>query len=500
MFHRFSSPAARIATAVVLFAGISAPAATYVKTSSSGQGLYATADENSKVATLPSGTVMATRAGSSGMNGWIQVSAPDCVDCYVFDDSVDNGVVAVTSVKVRTAPNSMSPEVARLLKGEPVIVRGKQKGWISIAPPASASFWVKADSVVPTSEGSSKTPAPVSQPTPVAQAPAPVLPSCTPTPPAPSHSPAPVSPVVEPPAPVAPITPVAPVTPTPITPAPVVTSTTRAPEPTPVAVTQPAPAIVPAWTPPANDATPAPPATPKEAKPVTPVQTVVTTSRPTPVVTPTTRKPTTPKPVATVPRTTPQTTTWQPRPATQRPVATATTPLPVNVPSPASVGTSDWERPAAGNARPAAAAPSVAAALSDVGNKTLLPKVKADPEWDDPSPGTLFPSRHRTPPAVRVPDEIADEKLSATFVQGKPGRAVGTLVHDEGGLFPGSRYEIRTFSDDGTSSEFVAVVHGRPEMLNPLVGRVVRADGTVWWLIGKSSTPHLVVESVTALR
>ena len=498
MFHRFPSLAARIATAASLFAGFSSPAATYVKTSSSGQGIYAKADETAKVATLPSGTVMAVREGSVGLNGWIQVAAPDCVDCYVFEDAVNNGTIALQNVKIRTAPSTMAPEVARLPKGEPVVVRGKQKDWLKIAPPASAMFWVKADSVVSASEGAPKTSAPTSQPMPVAQAPAPVLPNWTPAPP--SSSPAPVPPpsvpVVEPTAPVVPVTPV------PATPAPVVASTTRAPEPAPVAVTQPAPTIVPAWTPPDNDATPVQPATPKETQPepVTPVQTVVTTSRPTPVVTPTTRKPTPPKPVATVPRTTPQTTTWQPRPVTPRPVATTTTPAPVNVPSPAPAGTSDWEHHAVGNARPEAGATSVAAALSSVGNKTLLPKIKTAPEWDDPSPGTLFPSRHRTPPAARVPDEIADEKLSATFVQGKPGRAVGTLVHDEGGMFRGSRYEIRTFSDDGTSSEFVAVVHGRPEMLNPLVGRAVRADGTVWWLIGKSSTPHLVVESVTALR
>ena len=79
-------------------------------------------------------------------------------------------------------------------------------------------------------------------------------------------------------------------------------------------------------------------------------------------------------------------------------------------------------------------------------------------------------------------------------MQGKAGRAVGLLVHDEGGLFRGSRYEVLALSDDGTASERLAIVIGDPVVLNPLVDRAVRIDGTVWWLRG--STPLLVVDTI----
>ena len=72
------------------------------------------------------------------------------------------------------------------------------------------------------------------------------------------------------------------------------------------------------------------------------------------------------------------------------------------------------------------------------------------------------------------------------------------MVHDDGGLFRASRYEVRAFSDDGSSSELLAILVGDPTALNPLVDRSVRIDGTVWWL--RSSTPYLAVESIAPLR
>lgn len=194
------------------------------------------------------------------------------------------------------------------------------------------------------------------------------------------------------------------------------------------------------------------------------------------------------------------------KPATQT-VQSRPTPAPTShttsaAPAPVASGAS-WEKPASSprNGRRGTAAhsaprqASVSESLAGVDpNKTHLPKVLNDIEWTDPNPGTLLPNRRPAAIVARVPEAIADEKLSPTYVQGKAGRAVGLLVHEEGGIFSASRYEVLRLGADGTVSGRLAIVIGDAAVLNPLVDRAVRIDGTVWWL--RSSTPILAVETI----
>ena len=261
MLHRF--PGAAVPFALCVEAAFGAA----VKVTKSGQGIYAKADETKKAATLPAGTVMEVRNASSAPQGWVQVAVPSCVDLWIFADSVNNGVVTVTTGRIRSSTGPTAPEVARLPRGATVVVRGRggENGdWYKIAPPSSATMWVKADSVAPTSEAparveetsvvadSSQNPTPAILPPIIPTIPTPVA---TSTPPAPTQPTPPAQPAIpETPVAATPTPPPAPVVPTPVVtvpaPTPPAQSTPPAP-PAPVATTTPsAPApIVPDWQP-----------------------------------------------------------------------------------------------------------------------------------------------------------------------------------------------------------------------------------------------------------
>lgn len=498
MFRRFPSPSLLLgAVTLVLFS--QAAFGSAVKVTKSGQGIYSKPDETRKAATLPNGTVLEVLSASPSPQGWVQVAVPPCVDLWIFVDSVNNGVVTVGTGHVRTSTNTLAPEVARVPRGGTVTVRGREGDWFKIAPPASAKMWVKADAVAPTTEkparveeapvvlgSSSSVPAPILPPvmpvvpTSVAVA-EPVLPPAPapivlPSAPAPAPKPTPAEPVatkpIEPPAPAPSTTPARPLEP-------------------------PAkPVIVPAWQPPSLPEAPAEATSPSKL-----ADKLVAAPPPKPAATPH-AKPvavTAPKPIAVAP-------VRQVRAATPVPptfVPSRSVPVPATrVPA---ADTSSWEAPATGSAkhnRGAHSAPeaySVSADLARVGRtQTFLPRVETEADWGDPTPGTLLPTRKHPRIAGRVPEAIAEERLSPTYVQGKAGRAVGTLLHSEGGLFRGSRYEICTLSEDGIPLERLAVVVGDAATLNRFANRAVRIDGTVWWL--RNSLPHLAVETIVPLR
>lgn len=514
--------------AALLLAPPSSPAASYVRTTSSGQGIYAKADESSKVATLPAGTVMAVRSGSVGQKGWIQVAAPDCVDCWIPEDFIKDGAVSVSMVRVRSSQSPTAPEIARLQRGESVVERGRKKEWVRIAPPPSASLWVKAESVSAT--GDSPAPTTVREPSPVEDLPpviTPALPLATlpttppPPPEAPVEEPALPAPPVQVPSPAVPVPVALPSTPPipawqpPAEPDVVVVESV---EPSPPAVTYPTPTPEPAPT-----ATPTtPPHTPTLAsttvtRPTAPATTTVTrpatpatTTRPAahPIVSSTPHPATHPvsQPVNVVPAWQPPTTT----PASQ-PVSTPAWQPPAATPVAATaVDTSAWDTPATSTprkgrrtitSRRTSTQSRTAPATQAPGYGTVLPRIPVDAGWSDARPGTLLPNRRAVVPRRPVPEDIADERLSPRLSQGEPGRVLGVLVESDGGFLRTGRcrYEVRELSDDGESSDLIAYLVGNPAELAPLVGRSIRADGPVWWLRGVS-TPVLQAVSASALR
>ena len=482
-----------------------------VKVAKSGQGIYAKADETKKVATLPVGTVMEVRSVVGGVQGWVQVAAPACVDLWIFSESVNNDIVTVSTGRVRSSQNSTAPEVARIPRGGAVVVRGREGDWLKIAPPSSATMWVKAESVVPTTEvparveetsvavASSKSAAPVILP--------PMIPSIpttaavtapTPEPPAPTPEPLPLTPSAPAPSPVA-------LEPKPDT-TEVVASTPPVQMPAPVVTAQPpSPAPSASSTPATTSATIVPTRQPPETTEVQPAP-AKTADKPAK----TEDKPTPAKPVAVTTTTKPVAVTTTTRQAS-RPVRTTSTPAPV---APSKVSAPAAATPVASTSKtktnPASTASksrtthpaktaSVASDLAGIGpTQTHLPRIENDADWDDPTPGTLLPNRRHPVIVGRVPEAIAEENLSPTFVQGKAGRVVGTLVRDEGGFFHGSRYEVYSVSENGDLFARLAIIVGDEAALSPLVNRTVRIDGTVWWL--RSSTPYLAVETIAPLR
>ena len=528
MFHRFPGAAVLLPSAAVFVICVEAAFGAAVKVAKSGQGIYAKPDETKKAATLPTGTVMEVRNASSAPQGWVQVAVPSCVDLWIFSDSVNNGVVTVTTGRIRSTTGPTAPEVARVPRGGSVTIRGRDGDWFKIAPPASATMWVKADSVVPTSEAPSRVeetsvvldssqgatptilpPIIPTIPTSVAasEPPAPPFPPPPPLPAptvpetsaaaAPAPAPAPVVTVpatatatAPAPAPVPVVTVPAPTPPAPVTPppAPVATTTTTPPAP-----------IIPVWQPPETTVAASSPAKPKPAarseKPVEkPVQAAAK-----PVEKPVAAAPSQ-KPVAVTPTTRPASrpVVFPSKPAT-RTARHRPEPASATFTSSASASSSAWVKPASGAAaRPGPNNAPIANRLAHIGrDQTHLPKEPNPVEWTDPNPGTLLPNRRPAAITARVPAAIADEKLSPTYVQGKAGRAVGLLVHQEGGIFRSSRYEILQLSADGTAYGCLAVVVGDAATLHPFVDRAVRIDGTVWWL--RSSTPILAVETIAPL-
>ena len=523
MSHRFPGAAVLLPSAAAFVLCVEAAFGAAVKVTKSGQGIYAKPDETKKAATLPVGTVMEVRNASSAPQGWVQVAVPACVDLWIFSDSVNNGVVTVTTGRIRSTPGPMEPEVGRIPRGGSVTIRGRNKDWFKIAPPASATMWVKTDSVTATSEAPARieetsvevdgpqSAAPAILPPVIPMIPPPVATSTPQTPSAPTPPPPPPAPTPAPVVPEVSVASVATPPPPPVVPAPVPVP------PEPVAAPTPPEPIIPAWQPPETPEA-AVASTRSADKPEKPA------NKPVPVVEKPADKPSSAvgpsvKPVAhtvaVTPTTRPVAVTPTTRPVARpvvfpaKPAARPTRPHPLPAPktytpaTPAPVASGvSWEKPtpSAPHGRntgtPAAHRhSSVAESLAGRNpTQTFLPKELNDVEWSDPNPGTLLPNRRPAAVTVPVPEAIADEKLSTTYVQGKAGRAVGLLVHDEGGLFRGSRYEVLALSDDGTASERLAIVIGDPVVLNPLVDRAVRIDGTVWWLRG--STPLLVVDTI----
>lgn len=184
---------------------------------------------------------------------WAAVSPPERLDLWLNKDFIEGNRVIAKSIQVRAGPGIQFDVVGTLERGAPVMPRGEDGDWCKIAPPSSATLWVKKSDL---SEVRVQT-TPIREVATVAK-PAP-LPSSTAAPmetpaampaPAPAAAPAPAVPV---PAPVAAAA----------APAPVVPKVQAPPPPTarpavPVPVQAPVPAPV---------AKPVPPAAPPVRRP-----------------------------------------------------------------------------------------------------------------------------------------------------------------------------------------------------------------------------------------
>ncbi len=165
-------------------------------------------------------------SGGEKVAEWLQVMPPAGADLWVYDELINEGVVAASRVNIRSGPGINYRSIGRLEKGARVTVRDTKGQWLKIAPVPGCSAWVSEEYVKDAATA-------VAPPAPVPESrPSPATPPTTPTAP---RAPTP-TPIRRPPVPVSP-------------PAPVVRHSPRgeapaAPRPVPVATRAPAKASI----------------------------------------------------------------------------------------------------------------------------------------------------------------------------------------------------------------------------------------------------------------
>ncbi len=153
--------------------------------------------EAQELGRAPKGTRLTASGRTSG--DWLEIQAPDFVSGWVYGELVRDGVIAASSVKVRSGPGIGYEALGTLTRGDAVVVRGRRGDWVEMGGQPPLLVWIEramvAEGAVVDLSVAQKTPV---APEPVAQA---VVPPAvvSPEPPAPD----PVLPV-PPPIPVKP--------------------------------------------------------------------------------------------------------------------------------------------------------------------------------------------------------------------------------------------------------------------------------------------------------
>ncbi len=397
---------------------------------------------------------------------WAAISPPESIDLWLNKDFIEGNRVIAKSIQVRAGPGIQYDVVGTLERGAPVMPRGEEGDWCKIAPPSSATLWVKLSAL---SEVVVRT-EPVKA---VAMAAAPAPSAASPPPSEPSAASAP-------PAAVAP--PIAPVVP--------------APAPTPPEV-QPTPAAAPSATAKIAPSTPekaAPPAPPEprlsSPAPLAPIPGAAT---PRPVAEPVpipaaTATPSAPRHVATVPSAPVPSKLPPPKPGGDVRPAAATTVAPA-APSPA-VAKPTMARPA-GTTPTATAEP---AAPPPARRPPAMPAVtKAVP-----APASAVVAQKPKDAGIKVAQTLVDElDLADLPGQGKPVQVEGELRNAPFMTASPSRYRLVDEDEDGMI-EMVCHVHGDSGVLRDHIGKQVSIRGREYW-VEESDMPVVVVGQIVPL-
>jgi len=78
---------------------------------------------------------------------WVEVIAPPSAEVWISSDLVSNDVVAVSKGLVRAGPSRNYSTVGTVGRGDRLVVRRRQNGWLQIAPPSSCRLWISRDYV-----------------------------------------------------------------------------------------------------------------------------------------------------------------------------------------------------------------------------------------------------------------------------------------------------------------------------------------------------------------
>jgi len=130
--------------------------------------LRAVADPNGEiVGQVAKGDVLSATGVTEG--DWIEITPPAAVSVWLYGELVRDGVVAASSVRVRSGPGIGYRPVGSLSKGSSVQVLGTKGDWLQIAPPADCKVWISKGYV----SGGSVAPPVAATPTPNVTPPAP---------------------------------------------------------------------------------------------------------------------------------------------------------------------------------------------------------------------------------------------------------------------------------------------------------------------------------------
>ncbi len=102
------------------------------------------------VGQVDSGDILITGAGST--NQWIEVSVPESIGLWVYEELVRDGRVSAASLRVRSGPGISFRSVGKISRGRKVEVRDKHNQWLEIDPPPECSLWISAEYVKPFKE------------------------------------------------------------------------------------------------------------------------------------------------------------------------------------------------------------------------------------------------------------------------------------------------------------------------------------------------------------
>lgn len=454
------------ALALIATAATSARAETRMQVAAGSTPIYAQASASGQqVGNATSGEILFVARVEGD---WAAISPPDRLDLWLNKDFIEGNRVIAKSIQIRSGPGVEYGVVGMLERGAPVMPRGESGDWCKIAPPSSATLWVKKSDL---SEIQPRT-APIQE---VATVPEPPKPAPEPVPappPPPQHHPQPAAaavPAHEPPASHPPAT---------------VVATPPISAPAPASLPRPPPRVAPS-----NPNQPALPAAPRPApvasaavSPPTPVVTVAAPARPVAMSVPAPAP--APAPVA-APVPPPQ----QPRAAAAPAPGRRTAPPPTAIPAastlrPATALPSQVRRPAATNASARASAPAKAPAIS---------APKAAPA---PTPAAAPPKPKKL--EVQVDQTYVDDlNLEDLPNQGKSVQVEGELRNAPFMAGSPSRYRLQARDEDGVL-EMVCHVHGDSEILRDYVGKGVSIRGREYW-VEESDMPVVVVGQIAPL-
>lgn len=89
----------------------------------------------------PKGTRLTASGRTSG--DWLEIQAPDFVSGWVYGELVRDGVIAASSVKVRSGPGIGYEALGVLTRGEAVVVRGRRGDWVEMGGQPSLLVWIE---------------------------------------------------------------------------------------------------------------------------------------------------------------------------------------------------------------------------------------------------------------------------------------------------------------------------------------------------------------------